>query len=53
VRVGRVSGAQPSRRSAFMKPSPEALEEFIALTGGDVRAPLQSMPTREECADGA
>jgi Asp/Glu/hydantoin racemase len=37
VKLRRVTGVEASRRSAFAKPSPEALDDFIAETGGPLR----------------
>jgi allantoin racemase len=34
VKLRRITGIEASRRSTFVKPSPEALDEFIAETGG-------------------
>jgi allantoin racemase len=40
VRIGRISGVAPSRRSTFVKPSPEAVGEFISATGGELSPPI-------------
>jgi allantoin racemase len=37
VKLHRITGIEPSRRSTFVKPSPEALEDFIEQTGGPLR----------------
>jgi len=37
VKVHRITGIEPSRRSTFMKPSAAALEDFIEQTGGPLR----------------
>jgi len=37
VKLRRITGTEPSRRSTFVKPSPEALDDFIAETGGPLR----------------
>lgn len=41
VRIGRISGVAPSRRSTFEKPSPEAVDEFISTTGGELAPPIR------------
>jgi Asp/Glu/hydantoin racemase len=48
VRIGRIAGVTPSRRATFMKPSPEAVAEFVALTGGDLREPPMAALQRSE-----
>ncbi len=40
VRIGRISGVAPSRRSTFEKPSAAAMEEFISATGGELSPPI-------------
>ena len=37
VKLRRLTGIEPSRRSALMKPSPAALDDFIEQTGGPLR----------------
>lgn len=39
VKLRRLTGVEPSRRSTFLEPSREALEEFVEETGGALREP--------------